>query len=498
MRWRIGNALRRLFGGGNGGAPTGQRSGFLLRRNAVAKYDAAQTTVENRRHWVNADGLSAAAANSAYVRRTLRNRARYETANNSYARGIVDTLANDTIGRGPRFQFLSADLDANQRVENSFAAWAREIRLAEKLRTLRKAKATDGEALAVFTTNRALRHAVKLDVRPFECDHLDTPPFMSQIRDGSIVEGIEFDAERNPAFYHVCRVFPNELGALDRGNWDRLPVEKVLHWFTTHRPGQIRGIPDLTPALPLFAQLRRFTLAVLAAAETAADFAGIVYTDAPANGESAEMDPFLPIEIEQRILSTLPAGWKMEQLKAEQPATTYPQFKAELLAEIARCLQMPFNVASGNSSGYNYASGRLDVQVYARAIGVEQDELAIVLLDRIVSAWLDEAALSVPGLLPDARMLPAGLLYPYFWDGREQVDPAKEANAQATRLANHTTTLASEYAARGIDWREALRQRAAEVQYAAELGLPLAPPGSSGSQSTIDPANDGETIVEQQ
>ena len=40
------------------------------------------------------------------------------------------------------------------------------------------------------------------------------------------------------------------------------------------------------PALPLFAQLRRFTLAVLSAAETAADFAGILYTDAPANGEA--------------------------------------------------------------------------------------------------------------------------------------------------------------------------------------------------------------------
>jgi len=39
-------------------------------------------------------------------------------------------------------------------------------------------------------------------------------------------------------------------------------------------------------ALPLFAQLRRYTLAVLAAAEAAADFAGILYTDAPANGEA--------------------------------------------------------------------------------------------------------------------------------------------------------------------------------------------------------------------
>jgi len=48
-----------------------------------ARYDAAVTTNENRRHWRGADGLSANAANSPDIRRILRNRARYEIANNS-------------------------------------------------------------------------------------------------------------------------------------------------------------------------------------------------------------------------------------------------------------------------------------------------------------------------------------------------------------------------------------------------------------------------------
>jgi len=33
-----------------------------------------------------------------------RNPARYEVANNAYARGIVLTLANDVVGTGPRLQ----------------------------------------------------------------------------------------------------------------------------------------------------------------------------------------------------------------------------------------------------------------------------------------------------------------------------------------------------------------------------------------------------------
>ncbi len=70
----------------------------------LGRYDAATTTIDNVRHWEAADGLSASASNNPDVRRTLRNRSRYEIANNSYARGISLTLANDCVGTGPRLQ----------------------------------------------------------------------------------------------------------------------------------------------------------------------------------------------------------------------------------------------------------------------------------------------------------------------------------------------------------------------------------------------------------
>ena len=94
-----------------------QATGLLLVR---AKFDAAQTTPDNRKHWANADHLSADAAATPDVRRTLRNRARYEVANNSYARGIVLTLANDVIGTGPRLQMLADSAKANRTIEAEF------------------------------------------------------------------------------------------------------------------------------------------------------------------------------------------------------------------------------------------------------------------------------------------------------------------------------------------------------------------------------------------
>jgi len=93
--------------------------------------------------------LSANAANSPDVRCTLRNRARYEVANNSYARGIVLTLANDVVGTGPRLQMLTPDAEANRVVEREFARWSAAVGLPDKLRTMRMARASDGEKVDV-------------------------------------------------------------------------------------------------------------------------------------------------------------------------------------------------------------------------------------------------------------------------------------------------------------------------------------------------------------
>jgi len=432
-----------------------------------ARYDAAQTTAENARHWAMADALSADAAMSADVRRKLRERARYEVANNSYAKGIVLTIANDCVGTGPRLQLLTPIAEANRQVEAAFAQWAKAIDLAGKLRTMRMAKTTDGEAFAVLTGNLMIDSPVKLDVQLVECDRVASPsssllPFANE------VDGVHLDANGNPQVYSILRQHPGAISAWNN-DYDWIDASAVIHWFRADRPGQHRGVPEIMPALPLFAQLRRYTLAVLAAAETAADFAAVLFTDAPANGEAQALEPMDVVELEKRMATVLPDGWKLGQVEAQQPATTYAEFKREILNEIARCLNLFYNIAACNSSGYNYASGRLDHQTYYKSIRVEQAHLGEVVLDRIFSAWIQEARL-LPGFA-FLRGLRGGLQHQWFYDGTEHVDPLKEANAQAKRLESHTTTLAIEYARQGRDWETELQQRAKEVSLMKQLGL---------------------------
>lgn len=429
-------------------------------RRVKALFDSAQTTQENVHHWAWADNMSAKAANSLAVRKTLRVRSRYEVQNNSYAQGIVQTLANDTIGTGPRLQMEADDDGLNRDIEAAWNAWSKATDLGGKLWTMRHSQVTDGEAFGLFTTNPAIDGPVQLDLKPLEADQV-TDPYLSPV-DPYAVDGIVFDTSMNPIEYHMLRYHPGDqvqLGYII----ERVPASQMVHWYRSTRPGQYRGIPDIAPALPLFAQLRRYTLAVLAAAETAADFTAVLSSEAPADAAD-EGEPFDLIDIERRMMMTLPAGYKLSQFKAEQPTTTYGDFKGQILREIGRCLNMPYNVVAGDSSGYNYSSGRLDHLVYHKALRIDRRHAERAILDRLFAAWLQEFSIAT-GLRLDAAP------HRWFWDSWGHIDPATEAKAAEKLLANNLSTLAEECAKDGRDWEAVLKQRAREVELQKQLGL---------------------------
>jgi len=424
------------------------------RRSIAARYDAATTSPDNARHWSMADGLSADAAASHAVRQVLRNRARYEVANNSYARGIINTLADDTIGTGPRLRLDTGDETVNQLVERTWRAWTREVGLADHLRLMRKAKATEGEAFAALITNEALRHAVKMDLMPLEADQVTSPEGQAAADN---IDGVLLDQWGRPKAYQVLRTHPgSQTGALHE--YSLVAAESMIHWFRPDRPGQHRGLPELMPSLGLFAQLRRYTLAVADAAEAAADFAIVLYTDHPADDECDYIKSLDQVDLERGLMTTMPEGWKPEQIKGEQPTTTFEMFVRALLREIARCIGMPYCIAAGDSSGYNFASGRLDHKTYYKGIRIEQEHIERVVLDRILVAWLREAALA--GVVPASLAAAALPEHQWFWDGDEHVDPVKESVAITELMAHGATGLPEVFAGFGQDWRVEMQRNA--------------------------------------
>lgn len=419
---------------------------FYKRLNA--KYDAAQTTDENERHWANADHLGPNAAASPAIRRRLRARARYELENNSYAKGMILTLANDLIGTGPRLQLMTRDKEANHRIERIFNAGTREIHLAEKLRAMRLAKAGDGEAFALLTNNPRLSSPVKLDIQPVECDFFTRSESVYSVED----EAITYDQWGNPITYWKTDAHPGEFNSFVGTEAKPVDAREVIHVYRIDRPGQRRGVTELVTALHLFAMLRRFTLATLAAAETAADFAAVLYTDSPADQQAASLGEdewFDAIPMEYRAMLTLPDGWKMNQFKAEHPQTTYAMFKEHIIMEIARCLNMPLNISIGSSKDHNFSSGRLDHLVYDKSLSVERHQWECRVMDRYFAAWMDEAAM-IPGLLPDMGAF-GDFDHQWHWDSRGPIDEVKAANANKINLTCGTDNRAAILSRSGRD-----------------------------------------------
>lgn len=445
------------------------------RRPRVVKgrYDAAQTTSDNAKYWMLATTWSADQEINPQVRQILRSRCRYELGNNTNASGVLETLSLDVIGTGPRLQIKTGDDGLDDDIEAGWQEWSRAVRLAEKLRLMRYARAGDGESFAQKFTNPKLNSPIQLDFSVVECDQFCSPFMM--VEKNNEIDGIIFDKWGNPEFYRMLKYHPGDrrgiLGGSDN-DYDLVPASSIIHYFRKYRAGQHRGIPEMTSALPLFAQLRRYTKATLTAAEAVANVALVMQTRTPAEGEAVDgsESAFDEMDLPGGTMTSLPDGWELGQVKAEQPTTTFTEFKRELTGDAGRGQGVPFGKATGNSSDYNYASGRLDNQSYYKLIKVDQDFTSIVICDDLARDFLREFCLLNR---VQFKKNPTRL---WFFDGSEHVDEKKAADSQDTHLRNGTTNLAIEYGKQGKDWKKETLQRLKEEAFIMKererLGLP--------------------------
>lgn len=472
-----------------------------------ARYDAAQTTPDNRRHWANADYLSADAAASPEVRRVLRARCRYEVANNSDIKGVVNTKADWLVGTGPTLQVSTGRSSLDEEIEHAFHQWADSVDFAGILRMLPVARAESGETFILLRDNpysdSAYETGVTLEPVIVEADQVSQPWMVATMMDEPTYDdGIRFDDFGNPVEYHVLRSHPGSSGFRLGTEYDVWPAERVLHYFKRERPGQRRGIPDLTPALEQLAILRRYQLATLTAAENIAEIAMTLESDASADddlpdGETTESDthgepaPLDAFRLERGLALTMPKGWKLNQPKAEQPTTTFKEFRREVLGAACRCIHMPQAVVFLDSSTANMSARYMDDRTFERAARPDRQQMAR-LSSALFGAWLYQA-IRTDGVLrrsiernrvPRDAMRPDRFIrHQWMWPAiAEHADPSKTAKGLETMLAVGGTTLAEFHAGRGQDWEQMIHQRAREkalaIKEEAAAGVPIAVPAA--------------------
>jgi len=369
-----------------------------------AAYDAAQNNEHLRTHWQGTDNLSPDSANKPAVRKVLRERSRYELIeNNAYLNGAIRSVANDMVGSGASPKLKDPRISPARRrfIERLYENWAKATKLRKKSIRMRIAKITDGEAFTQLFTNPWIRDPVKLDLNVFECDRCTTENFGNPYQQPNEIDGIKYDEYGNPVAYYLLKTHPgDEFQGFSVTDGDWFSASVILHWYRQDR-GWHRGIPELVASLPLCALLRRYTIAVVLAAEAVANHAIVLESEAPPNvaqwstdadGNPIEDDPFDVIPYSLGMMTTLPWGYKMNQIDAKQPMAVFDSFVDTLLREILRPLMVPFGYGVGSSDKSNMSSQTIDIDHYKRQTGIERMDFEETVLDPVFDHWWREAS----------------------------------------------------------------------------------------------------------
>ena len=271
-------------------------------------------------------------------------------------------------------------------------------------------------------------------------------------------DGIKYDKYGNALKYPVLRQHPGETNAYDGTGsvvqW--IPEDYMAHMYRVDRPGQKRGVSEILAALPLFAMLRRMTMATVTSMEKAANITGVLESDAECDefgnplSSITDEDWMSELPTGRNTLLTLPGGMKVKEFQGSNPNTEYSLFQKSIIREIARCLCIPYNVAAGDSSDMNYSSGRLDHQTFAAANNVERSYIESTCLDLILGQWLKLYYAREFGLDPDT-VDTYNLNHTWMWVGLDDVDQAKATLAADRELRYGGTSRGALLAEKGID-----------------------------------------------
>ncbi len=439
-----------------------------------ARYDSALTTDDNTRNWWATDFLSAKAANSYQVRRTLRMRSRYELSNNPYLFGICNSNADDLIDTGPTLQVTTPNAAFNRQVESAWNEWALEVGLVEKIRTCKLAKTVDGEGFLVLKTVNDLYNSVKLYPVDVEADQVTTP--QASTTAAYWVDGVTLHrVTGRPVSYNVLRYHPGDYFFPDMNPYkvDKVRAKHCIHWFGKFRPGQVRGIPVFTPSLDLFAELRSFRKATVKKVNISAQITGVLETDGPAdidaNGNETNPEAWDHIPIEMGMLTTLANKQTLKQFESGTPNAQYKEFTYLCVGEACRPLSYPVGAAMGTSQDFNFSSAKLDRVDYRNSLRVERAQCETTVLEPLFAAWFEEAAM-VPKLLPNGVRL-AEIPHEWHWPGFASLDPSVDTKSDLDQIAGGTLTLQQFWASRGKDWRAMIVQLTAERDAIEAAGL---------------------------
>lgn len=437
----------------------------------------------------------------------LRERSRDLVRNYDLVNGMVQTICNNIVGTGFKFQAKVMmqkrnrfDEDLNREIEEAFEEWSK----PERCDVAGALSLEDMEYLLWRSMIEAGQVFVRLLYFPFG----DSPiPFALQVLEvdqlaedytvpakageNAIINGIEVDAWGRKIAYYFYKGHPYDFTAnwLGKRDMDRIPASEIIDLYKILRPGQLHGVPWIHCSLITLQHARKYiTQEVLAARiqNAVAMFIERPEGDSPLTEEEAadELEEILPGAIDY-----LEPGEKPHAFVPTRPNSDAVGFMTHLNRSIAAGQGLSSESFTRDLSGTNYSSARVGLLEERKNYKVWQHWCRETLLRRIYGEWLRMAVLSgeikIPNFEMDKRRY---LKHAWIGPGWDWVDPEKDAKAAMLELIAGLTTRADILGEKGKDIEEVMQQLALEKELAESLGLEFDLKTGAGRPEEKEPA----------
>lgn len=357
--------------------------------------------------------------------------------NSGWISGMFDQCVSNTVGSGMRLRcspendLFGQDEEAAQKwrndVERRWGLWSETAiecdiegrrTVAQMTEAAFRSWLSTGEILSeiVFRKRFGSPRGTKVRLLPATKLSLDSDLF------NRTVSGVVMDADGFPIGYMARRK------NLAMGEYTtRVPARdaygrpKVIHVFVG-LPGQVRGITPLVPVMKVAKQFDQLADSTLLGALIQTVFAANLQSEAPTEEAiaglltpqeqqklmAAGVSPFeawaemqagwadanvIDVGIGGRIAQTFP-GQKLEFLSPEMPHSHYKDFSMHLLREMARCLGLTYESATGDYDGATYSSVRMAVNEIFQITLARRKFVLAPFLQPIYEAWLEEEVAS--------------------------------------------------------------------------------------------------------
>jgi lambda family phage portal protein len=188
----------------------------------------------------------------------LRNRSRDLVRNNPHASKAIEELVGNTVGTGIVPQAKTGDAALDKIIDGEWPYFVEQCDTPQRLdfygmqALITRSTGESGEGIVRYRPRLSeAKLRVPLQLQMLEADFLDQTRTMGTVN-GHVMQGVEFDDIGQRVAYWLFSYHPGGVLILNpRGGIisQPVPAEQVLHVYRVLRPGQVRGVPWMTPSM---------------------------------------------------------------------------------------------------------------------------------------------------------------------------------------------------------------------------------------------------------